>query len=76
MFHSPGLSGRIRICVTASFLHEFWLPRDLQVQVEGNPFHVDYLSVPGAGILDLAEIFKTEYQTVSAPLDVILVCIS
>ena len=60
--------------MTASFLHEFWLPRDFRVQVEGNPFHVDYLSVPGAGILDLAEIFKFEYRTVAAPLDVVLVC--
>ena len=76
MSHSPEIPGRIRVCVTASFLHEFWLPRDFRVQVEGNPFHVDYLSVPGAGILDLAEIFKFEYRAVAAPLDVVLVCFS
>ena len=73
MRHSPNIMGRVRVCVTASFLHEFWLPRDVRVEFAGNPFHVDYLSVPGAGILDLAELFRTEYHNVTAPLDVMLV---
>ena len=62
------------MCVTASFLHEFWLTRDFRVEFAGNAFHVDYLSVPGAGILDLAELFKIEYADVDAPIDVMLVC--
>ena len=74
MGHSTNIMGRIRVCVTASFLHEVWLPRDLRVEFVGNPFHVDYLSVPGAGILDLAELFKREYLGVAAPIDVMLVC--
>ena len=73
MYHSPEVVGRLRVCVTASYLHEFWLPRDPRIRVDGNPFHVDYLSVPGAGILDLADLFKTEYGSVFSPIDVVLV---
>lgn len=77
MYHSTEVMGRVKVCVTASYLHEFWLPRDPRVRVDGNPFHVDYLSVPGAGILDLADLFKTEYSSVLSPIDVVLVgCLS
>ena len=71
--HSAEVDGRLRVCVSASALHEFWGPRNPSVLYRGSPFHVDYLSIPGSSILDLMTVFRQEYGEVSQPLDVVLV---
>ena len=71
--HAADVSGRLRVCVSASALHEFWFPRSPSILYRGSPHHVDYLSVPGAPVLDLMAVFKKEYDGVTQPLDVVLV---
>ena len=39
----------------------------------GNSEHVDYLTIPGAPILELMTVFKREYGEVDQALDVVLV---
>ena len=39
----------------------------------GNSEHVDYLTIPGAPILELMTVFKREYGEVNKALDVVLV---
>jgi hypothetical protein len=74
--HSSQIGGRLRVCVSASALHEFWKPWDGLITYRGNPFHVDYTSIPGSTILELLGAFQLDYETVNQPLDVVLVIIS
>ena len=71
--HSAEIDGRLSVCVSSSALHEVWRPRNPTLLYRGNPIHVDYLTIPGASILDLMSAFKQEYRDVSQPLDVVLV---
>ena len=71
--HPSIIEDRLRVCVSASALHEFWNPRDKTVLYRGNAVHVDYLTIPGAPILELMTAFKKEYGGVNQALDVVLV---
>lgn len=71
--HLADMGGRLRVCVSASALHEFWNPRDKTVLYRGSDLHVDYLTIPGASILELMTVFRQEYGGVTQPLDVVLV---
>ena len=71
--HPADIEGRLRVCVSASALHEFWKPRDRTIMYRGNSEHVDYLTIPGAPILELMTVFKREYGEVNKALDVVLV---
>ena len=69
--HSSAQS-RLKICLSSSTLHEFWLPRG-NLTYEGDPDHIDYITISGATILDLIEAWKIEYYGEKRGMDVLLV---
>ena len=64
---------RLKICVSASALHEFWAPRGANVIYEGDKNHIEYITIPGAKIIDLVEAWKIEYFQERRPMDVLVV---
>ena len=63
---------RLKICLSSSILHEFWEPRDSSVVYDGDSYHIDYLTIPGARIMDLVEAWKIEYFQETRPMDVFI----
>ena len=63
---------RLKICLSSSILHEFWQPRDDTVVYDGDKLHIDYLTIPGAHIMDLVEAWKIEYFQETRPMDVFI----
>ena len=71
--HSSTKQNRIKICVASSLLHEFWAPRESNVIYEGDKSHIDYITIPGAKVIDLIDAWKIDYFQESRPMDVLLV---
>ena len=67
-------SSRVKICISSSTLHEFWAPRGSSAAVyEGDTIHTEYITIPGAQVLDLMEAWKIDYYDESRPMDIIIV---
>ena len=71
--HTSEMPSRLKICVSSSTLHEFWAPRDEKVVYEGDKVHVEYITIPGAQILDLLEAWKIDYWKEQRSMDVLIV---
>ena len=71
--HSSTKQNRIKICVACSLLHEFWAPRESNVIYEGDKSHIDYITIPGAKVINLIDAWKIDYFQESRPMDVLLV---
>ena len=71
--HSTTLTGRLKICISSSTLHEFWAPRGSSVIYEGDINHIEYITIPGAQVLDLLEAWKIDYYKESRAMDIIVV---
>ena len=72
--HAVEVQGRLSVCVSGSFFHEFWLyrSRDDSPQVRSSS-HVDFLTAPGSDILGLLQFFKDDYEHCFQAMDVVLV---
>ena len=64
---------RLKICLSSSTLHEFWAPREETLIYEGDSDHIDYITIPGATVLDLIEAWKIEYYDEQRGMDVFIV---
>ena len=71
--HTSLQTGRLKICLSSSTLHEFWAPRGGAVIYEGDAQHIDYITIPGAKIIDLVEAWKIEYFQERRGMDVFLI---
>ena len=66
-------SSRVKICISSSTLHEFWAPRGSTTMYEGDINHTEYITIPGAQVLDLLEAWKIDYYDETKPMDIIIV---
>ena len=64
---------RLKICLSSSTLHEFWAPRKEDITYGGDSEHIDYITIPGASIIDLIEAWKIEYYEEKRGMDVFIV---
>ena len=71
--HSFKSGTRYSILLTSSTLNN-WQGDRLTNKYEGDPIHVDYISIPGGTIDTLIHAFMAEYGGTRTPVDVLLVC--
>ena len=74
--HSKNPTERIKLCLTDSTLHRFFVPPEKdgqQLQYEGDKEHVDYVSIPGGKVEDLLHAFRVEYENETRAIDVLVV---
>ena len=67
--HTANNSGRIKICLSSSTLHEFWI----EGWYGGDKTHIDWLTSPGATIQSLEYMFRLDYHHEKKGMDVLLV---
>ena len=63
---------RLKILMTDSYLHEFWIQRSGGPLYEGDAIHVDHVSIPGARVSDLLHAWKCEFRDETRAMDVVL----
>ena len=51
----------LNVCLSDSMLHNFHQPRDPTVICPPDPFHVDWVTIPGGTIQDLTQAFIVDY---------------
>ena len=64
---------RVKILVTDSTLHQYWLPKYNGILYEGDSIHVDQISIPGAKGEELRQAWIYEYCDQFRSMDVLLV---
>ena len=69
--HSCKIGVRYPVLVTSSILNN-WQGMRSTNDYPGDPFHIDYISIPGATIRELHHAFRAEYGNTHRPVDVIL----
>ena len=65
----PGLN----VCLGASQLHEFHVPREPDVTCPPDFLHVDWNTIPGATIPVLTHAYQVDYRKYTRPMRVLLV---
>ena len=63
----------LNVCVSTSQLHNFRFPREQGLVVPADTTHVDWITIPGATIKDLAYAWRLDYQKETRPQRVLLV---
>ena len=71
--HPAKVDYGLNICVSSSQLHNFHQPRDEGVLCPPDSSHVDWLTIPGATIADLAYAWWLDYSKEPRPMRVLLV---
>lgn len=75
--HEPYPYSRTKVLVSDETLHPFFAPpaHNPEHHYSGDLMHVDYITIPGASINELAAAFQAEFVNKQArkPLDVVLV---
>ena len=67
--HFPYPTDRLKVCVSSSTLHEYWRHGNYA----GDTVHIDYCTIPGAKIQDLALAWRADYRHEKRPMDVVCV---
>ena len=67
------MTSRLKICISSSTMHEFWAPREAAVTYEGDGKHTEYVTIPGAQVLDLLEAWKIDYFKERRGMDLLVV---
>ena len=70
---SQGPTERIKILVSNSIMHQYWLPKTDGVQYEGDSLHIDQITIPGGLVEELRLAFMVDFDDDIRGLDVILV---
>ena len=60
---------RLKICVSPSTMHEFWMDD----QYEGDKLHIDWCTSPGADLSTLEHMWRVDYGDVTVPMDVLII---
>lgn len=63
----------LNVCVSTSQLHNFRYPREQGVVVPPDTTHVDWLTIPGATIRELAYAWRLDYQNEARPQRIMLI---
>ena len=71
--HPAKLDYGLNICVSTSQLHNFHQPRDEGVVCPPDSSHVDWLTIPGAQIENLAYAWWLDYSREPRPMRILLV---
>ena len=58
----------LNVCLSDSMLHNFHQPRDPTVICPPDPFHVDWVTIPGGTIQDLTQAFTVDYWRQTRPM--------
>ena len=74
VMHPVKMGHRIPIVISSSILAN-WQGRNRGSPgaYEGDPVHLDYVTIPGATVEQLQHAFEVQYRVIDLPLDVILV---
>ena len=74
VMHPVKMGHRIPVVITSSVLAN-WQGRNRGSPgaYEGDPVHLDYITIPGATIEQLQHSFEVQYRGINQPLDVILI---
>ena len=67
-FHDMSEEKRLRIVLSSSTLHDFWIEG-----YEGDLVHVDWSTSPGATIQDLLLMWRADYWGETKPMDVLVI---
>ena len=70
--HSCKIGVRYPVIVSSSILNGWQGMRSFN-SYQGDPIHIDYITIPGATVKDLHHAFLAEYGNVHRPIDVLLV---
>ena len=70
---SAGSKKRLKICISDSTLHKFWLPQQGSALYAGDALHIDWLTIPEGKISDLITAWEIEYLQETRPMDVLFV---
>ena len=71
--HSCRIGERYPVLLTSSTLHHWQGDRAVN-RYEGNPLHMDEISIPGGKIEDLRHALLAEFKNSYRPLDILVVC--
>ena len=71
--HSCRIGERYPVLLTSSTLHHWQGDRAVN-GYEGNPLHMDEISIPGGKIADLRHALLAEFYNTYRPLDILVVC--
>jgi hypothetical protein len=58
----------LNVCLGSSQLHNFHQPWDPSVTCPPDPFHIDWVTIPGGTIPDLAHAFTVDYKKQPRPM--------
>ena len=71
--HPVKMGHRIPVVISASLLNNWQGWRGTPGAYEGDPVHLDYVTIPGATIEQLHHAFEAQYNGCKQPLDVLIV---
>ena len=71
--HPAKMGHRIPVVISASIMNNWQGWRGTPGAYEGDPLHLDYITIPGATIEQLQHAFEAQYNGCKQPLDVIIV---
>ena len=67
------ITSRLKIVISSSTMHEFWAPREASAIYEGDSKHTEYVTIPGAQVLELMEAWKIDYFRERRGMDLLVV---
>ena len=67
--HAAGGEARIKVAISSSMLHEFWL----QEGYAGDSAHIDWITSPGGTLQSLQNMWQQEYGTETRPQDILVI---